>query len=429
MPRGKKKTEEAAAQTAVAEDDFAGVSSEMLLEDDEEQKQPEEEQPEEEQPEEEQSEEEKKKPRRARKLQSKSEAETEEEKPIKKRGRKAVSSEEKLIRSILKKAGLEEAPKLETLVQSVSGSKMMKLKDIAVFLKVPDKAEEKDVLGKLAMAWGKENDVNLSTEVNLKQVKKNAIDILSTGRMYYLPDVAHVKKVKYPLQCVSGRHRLVFIALFYGLDVEVPVIYEEMTLTQAREKAVFANNTRRTPALEKAEHMVLRAVEGDVEADRDQMYLKSVTSKGKAVDFAVFSVMDGNLRGGRLEFPVSQTSSRKEAYTTITNLKGFWKHAIQWTREMTRKEFDVELKESNVFLNYMVNQLEDDKKFEKDQHFSAMALTALGKLYRTFKDADREPLKLVETIAEKLLGQHGIGRKKSEEIYNSLVQGMKRAAS
>jgi hypothetical protein len=227
------------------------------------------------------------------------------------------------------------------------------------------------------------------------------------------------------LECTSGRHRLAFLALAYGSDAKIPVNIESMTLAEARDAVVVANDARPTKALERAEHTVLRAVGGNVDAEQDELYRKTATSKISVRKYCIFSVLERKYPG-KLGFKVSQTSSRRDGgLTTITNVENFWNMALDWSRGMERKEFDAALKASIRFLNELIQTMQGQKEFNPSHHLAAMTLSAIGKYYRTYGEiTGRNPVEIVSDIAKQIVKMGEVGRQKSEKTYKALTSAL-----
>ena len=284
------------------------------------------------------------------------------------------------------------------------------------------------VRDELAQKCPVRNTVNLSAEVGKKRMIDVGVQILESDRMYYPIHVARIKdggKNDGKLECISGRHRLAFYALVYGPDTKIPVYLEEMTTNEARDAVVFANQSRATKALEKAEHSVLQAVQGDVSATLEDMYTRTVTCKSKIRRYCVFSVINRGLPM-KLSFPVSTTSTRKGGYlTTLANVEGFWRSALEWTDGTTFKDFDASLKSSVKFLNALVDEMQKVKGFKSTEHLATKQLVAIGKYYRSYGEfTGNNAIKKVAEIAKCIVKQGDIGGQKSEKTYAMLTKSL-----
>jgi hypothetical protein len=340
-----------------------------------------------------------------------------EAKPIK----KPLSEREKVVAVMLKKAGLSAAPDFSTLLKCKLGQNVA-IKDIAVFI-----GEQEDgVLAELAAAMPVRNRVNLTAEVDLKRVKEIGAQVMKAGRMYQPIQVASIAEDG-RLECTSGRHRLVFLALVYGTDAEIPVYVEDMTMREARDAVVVANQARKAQAMEKVEHAVLQAVGGDVDVDADAMYDKTCTSKSNVKKYCAFSVLE---RGEpvKLGFPLLAEGQLKGGLTTVIGMEGFWGSALEWRKGMPRVEFDASLKEATEFLNTLVGKWTVDKSFEPRQHMSSMTLAAVAKYYRTLADAGFVlDDAAVSELASVVVAMGDIGRQTSDVTYAAIVKAMKKA--
>ncbi len=340
-------------------------------------------------------------------------AATKPQKPVE----KPLSDKEKAVAEMLKKAGLEKAPELTHLMRGKKGEQVP-IKDIAVFIGTPD-----GVLGELAKELKVRNRVNLSAEVDMTRVISLGTQVMKAGRMYQPIQVAKVDDGR--LECTSGRHRLVFLALVYGTEASIPVYVEDMTMCEARDAVVVANQARRALAMEKAEHVAIQSMGGDVDADHDLLYAKVCTNKFNARKYCVFVTIDRS-RPVKLHFGVAASAKLQGALTTISNVEGFWGAALEWHKGVTRKDFDSKLKDSTIFLNSLVEKLQADKSFEPRQHMAAMPLAAIGKYYRTLVDASIDvDDACISEIAKVIVAMGEIGRQKSEDTYDGIVKAMK----
>jgi len=173
---------------------------------------------------------------------------------------------------------------------------------------------------------------------------------------------------------------------------------------------------------------VLKAVGGNVNASRKEMYESAVNSKTSVPAFCVYSVMEGKTKGIKLGFPISLKSSRKSSggLTTINNLRGFRKAAIEWSGAKTLEEFDEDLRLSVEYLNKLVLELQATEGFNPKQHLAAMPLVAAGHMFsRLIVASSAEPSEFVGPIAEKLVSMGDIGREKSDIIRDKLIQHIK----
>jgi len=371
-------------------------------------------------------------PRKAKKAEKKEEKSRKKpkgSKPPKERKPKATKRE-KLIKNVLKNAKVQSIPTVDELFSKRSGDKM-KIKKIAVFL---SNKPGDEILDELAEQLSIPNTVNLSTEVDLKQVKKVGIQILEAGKVWMSIEVAKLKDGSKNHECWSGRHRLAFLALLYGPDAEIPVEICSMTTQEARDAVVYANSSRKVLGLEQAEHCAMKATEGapmeDIE--RDELYAKMARAKKGAVDFGLITLMDLKVKGLKLKFDISKSASRAEGncLTTVKNIRGFINTAMEeWTKTTTRKEYDETLSEAVAYLNAIVEALKTLEGFDPTQQLAAKPLSALGKLFNKFGASSAKPHEYGEMIAEILIGLGQIGRHKAGETLKQLVQKLKEATT
>jgi hypothetical protein len=303
------------------------------------------------------------------------------------------------------------------------------IRDLALFIGEP--ADE--VLAELAEKMPVKNIVNLSAAVEKNRVIAVGAEILRAGRMFTPIQVAAIRQpdhegdaVADDLQCTSGRHRLAFLALAYGPETVIPVYVESMTLNEARDAVVVANQARPTRALERAEHAVLGAVGGNADEAQEQLYTATATTKTKARKYSVYSVFEKN-HPLKLKFDVSQTSSRKSgALTTVSNVENFWSKALAWDKTMPWKKYDSGLRCSIQFLNALVKEMQEQEKFDSSHHMASMTLSAVGKWFRGYIDiTGKNPEAEAAKVAGIIVGFGEIGRQKSETTYEDLTQAMR----
>jgi len=331
-----------------------------------------------------------------------------------------LNPREKVIRKMMRRAGITELPTADNLVRGKHGQ-TVKVSDIAVFISTPKEEPFKALAKELPLR----NRVNLSAEVNLDHCIKLGADILSKGRLLQPITVAKVEDGV--LECTSGRHRLAFFALVYGPQVALPVYVEEMDLNTARDTVVVSNQTRPTKAMERAEHAVLSAVSGNADANPDELYEKLVKSKVKARKYCVYSVLERK-HPCKLGFQVSLTSSRKDGgLTTVSNVEGFWGAAVKWVSSTGRRHFDATLKASTEFLNDMAEAMQKSEEFQPKQHLAAQTMIAIGKYYLDYTNVKGEvPASLAGKVAKAVIAMGDIGRQKSEKTYAALSKAMQK---
>ena len=338
---------------------------------------------------------------------------------VRREASKPLSDIDKAFRVMLRRAGIESAPPIGTLMRG-KGGEMMAIKDIGIFIKEP----EDSALRGVSKGCPIPNTVNLSAHLVKNQVLKVGSQILSAGKMYQPIHVARITEDE-SVQCTSGRHRLAFLALIYGPDVEIPVYVEEMSLNEARDAVVVANQARSAKAMERADHTILQAVGGNLDAEQGEIYKNTAITKARAKKYCVFSVLN---RGypAKLDFKVSLTSSRKDGgMTTLTNVENFWGAALHWDKDVQQKEFDAALKSSVEFVNAVVSAMRTSSSFNAPHHLSSMALAAIGKWYKEYASVTGEDgLSRAEELASNIVEMGEIGRERSDAIYRALAKAM-----
>jgi hypothetical protein len=328
----------------------------------------------------------------------------------------SITPELKFVNGMCRKGDTEDIPQLFKMMGNKQIIKV-KISDIAVFTEEP----QDEILKNLFEAMPHINKVNLSAGVDLKRVKLIGSQIFKASSVYQVIQVARIKNM--PLQCTSGRHRLVFLALVYGANAEVDVCIEDMTLSEARDAVVFANQSRKAKAMEKAEHAVLQAVCGDVNAEQEKMFSKTAKNKSGAMKYAIYSVFErGN--PAKFSFNVTNNSTRgQDDLTTITSIESYWRSSLVWNKSMTLEDFNKGLEFSVLFLNNLVTCFNENEKFEPIQHMASMTLNAIGKYLRTMEDAGVNID--IQKMANVIVSMGEVGRQKSSETYDDIVLLMK----
>ena len=323
---------------------------------------------------------------------------------------------QKDMRVILKRSGLAKPPPIEQILQGRTGEKIAISK--IGFLSLDEHSDP--VLDEIAVACPIRNRLNRD-EVLKARVLAIGAQIFKAGRMW-TPIFVYRDVDTDRLECISGRHRLTFLALAYGTDLEVPVHVERMTLKEAREAAAVANDSRPIKALERASYAILRAVGGDTGANQDQVYRNLATHKINVGKYCVFSVIERELPA-KLHFSLSEKFSRPDGgITTVSNIECFWNEAFSWTREMSRQEFDKELKESVLFLNAFVEKIRKVKGFDSAQHLSAGVMSALGRYYLSYKNiTHRSAIVVCGNMAEGVVSLGQTSKRPQSELYNALA--------
>lgn len=336
-----------------------------------------------------------------------------------------LKGKSKLIKSIMKAAGVVELPDVKTLFKQ-KDSKFVKIKDIAVFISDNPNGVLSEIVNELPLR----NTINLAAEVDEKRVKEVGIRILESKKIYMTIEVAKLTDGSKQMECWAGRHRLAFLALVYGSEIEIPVNIQEYTTTEARTAVLIANDARKTLFHEKAQNTFYKATGGDVSKEREDIYSRMATSKAKAIHYAIVSVMDMNMYGATLKFTVSETASRSNgSYTTVTNLQGFYNNAIQWSKKTTCKEMDNQIREATKFINSLVHELKSMEGFDPMQQLASQALRAIGTMFNKLNESVSEknsPSDYAGIIAKSLIEMGQIGRSRNDEIYHDLVKRVKK---
>jgi hypothetical protein len=323
----------------------------------------------------------------------------------------------KVIKSVLTKARVEELPTLEVLLRNKTGV-VKKISDVAVFVGSP----ENEVLAWLAEGIPNKNVINGSAEVDLKNIVNVGVEIVKSGKLYQIPHIADIPDCGD--QCTSGRHRLAFLALAYGFDALIPFYSEAMSLNEARDAVVYANDSRTVGAQERAEHAAMQAASGNADISQDDLYAKMCFNRRDSRQYCVFSVIN---RGypSKLRFSVSTTAAKGDSLATISSISGFWKVALEWVPGMTRLEFDKNLENSTEFINRLVEYMRTLAGFQADQHMAAMPLVAIGKYYRNMTDVGMAIDQLViEKLAKVIVGLGPIARVSTDNVYGAIRSGM-----
>lgn len=325
--------------------------------------------------------------------------------------------------SLLKKAGINESqlPSLEHLVREKQGARM-KVSDIAVFIDEP----ENPALKLLYKDMRNINRVNPSAPVGVKRVRQIAPQILKAGRMYQPVLVARAQEDG-RLECISGRHRLVFLAMVYGADAEIPVYVENMSLNEARDAVAVSNQSRRVHPMERTKHTVYQAVHGDVDAEQEEMFRSTAVNKTGAIQYATYSVFE---RGNPIstEFGVSMTNAKAEGeLATLRSVQRYLEGALAFDRSMTREQFDKEIQDAVNFLNRLVRKFQENDSFDCDQQMCSQMLKSLGSYYKSLKDAGANvDDAFVQKLSDMVVALGKVGRRNVSELYTSIVQEMKK---
>ncbi len=330
--------------------------------------------------------------------------------------RKTMSLVQKSIRLVLRRSGKDKFPHLDELMRGKNGKKIA-INEIGIFSGTPrDK-----LISELATDCMIGNTLNFSAEITKLRTLQVGTQIIKAGRMHSPIHLAQIQE-NGSIQCVSGRHRLVFLILAYGADAKIPVYIENMTLEEARDAMGVANDSRPAKAKERAELAVLKALKGKSNVNQDELYAQMATSKSNARKYCIYSVTE---RGYpvRLGFKVSATSSRKDGgITTLSSVETFLNVAMDWSPEMKRQEFDDIVKGCILFVNALEVAFKKNSGFNPDHHMTTNPMTAIGKYYyeNTFS-LKINPICFVEEIANKIISMGDLSRKSVDAIYDDLM--------
>ena len=336
--------------------------------------------------------------------------------PTKKELRLKKTPLQKALRVMMKRAGISKIPPDTQIFEGKTGPTFL-ISEIGF---ISQDKQSDPLLAELAKTCPVRNRLNRD-DISRSQVLIVGAQIFKAGRMW-TPIHIHRDIQDGRLECISGRHRLAFLALVYGADLKVPVYLEGLELRAAREATAVANDARSVKALERASYAITRAVGGDVEADQDSLYVKLATLKPNIIKYCVYSVIE---RGypSKLHFKMSEKSSRpKGEITTVSNVETFWSEILDWNKETKRQEFDAGLKESVKFLNALVSTAASLKGFDADQHLSAAALTAIARYCRAWKNVTgRSITDIAKDMAQAIVSVGQTSKKQQSEIYGIIV--------
>lgn len=174
-----------------------------------------------------------------------------------------LSPRERFIQNnIVKKFGLTiPAPEVMFASQIAKGLPMVPLAKLGVFCNANNWTQSKGVIGgamdEAASYFGDDNFLNLSAEVEMKQVEKVVKDILEYGSLIHTIQVTKITEVPENVnydpqvfQVWDGRHRTVALALIYGETLQIPVEISELPYLKALYACVVSNDTRAIKKLE-----------------------------------------------------------------------------------------------------------------------------------------------------------------------------------
>jgi len=305
---------------------------------------------------------------------------------------------QKALRVMLKRSELKVPPSLNELLSGKTGPKI-KLSKIG-FISLDDPKDP--LLLELAM------DCPVRNRLNRDEIRKNRLLEIGAeifrARKMFTPIFVCKNIDDDRIECISGRHRLAFLALVYGADIEVPVYMEMSGLKTAREATAVANDARPIKAMERASFAIWNVVGGDPNMDQDVLYTKLASLKSNISKYCVYSVIE---RGypAKIEFALSELSSRPNGeIMTVSNVECFWNEALVRNHEMAREEFDKELEESVNFLNLFVREVVGVKGFDASQHLSANIMLAVGRYYNSYQNiTGRNAIEIYKDIAQNVV--------------------------
>jgi hypothetical protein len=323
---------------------------------------------------------------------------------------------QKAIRIMLKRSGLGRIPPLEQIFAGKTGPQMP-ISEIGFI----SKSKQTDpLLALLAAECPERNRLNRD-DILRSRILAVGTEIFKAERMWTPIHVFHDPSTG-GTECISGRHRLAFLALTYGPSIKIPVYIENLTLKAAREATAVANDSRPVKALERASYAILRAAGGNTEADKDILYERMAAHKPDIGKYCVYSVIE---RGypEKLTFRVSEKSSRPDGgITTVSNVEEFWGEALPRRKGMGRKEFDAGLAESVRFLNALMARIGGLSGFDPDQHLTANVMSAIGRYYQTFQTiARRNAIEIVGPLAEGVVKLGQTSKRPLAELCNAVA--------
>jgi len=334
---------------------------------------------------------------------------------VKKKALKPFSKTDKFVRTMLRGSGQNSIPSLQSMTDHLNG-KTMKISDIGIFAE--NEESENMILQLVIKDCQVSNTLNTNAPIELANVKSVGVDLLRS-RLWQPIVVAEIEETG-NVECISGRYRLVALAIIYGTSAKIPVFSYSRKLTQAegRDAIVYANQSRKPKAIEGATNVVLGAVNGD-EANLDDVYKSLATNKKGMLDYATFAVVESKHPVG-LDFEVAlfKGSRKGGKLTTLSGLRAFWGAAITWNKRMPRQEFDVGLKSAMIFLNQFVAELRSQHGFKAKHHMAISSLTAIGMIIaETDKFSPKQ-------LAVELVALGDCGNWKAETIYENMLDNM-----
>ena len=323
-----------------------------------------------------------------------------------------LSPKEKFVATVLRKAGLDELPPLNDLVGRETGIKLP-ISSVAVFRSKPSNEV-------LSTVWNDlPNRLHLEAPVRYSRMMKIAVKILKDGKLFHPIEVGDIKG---QTDCISGRHRLAFLALAYGIDAEIPMIVESTTIEDATLAVVSANDTRSSEMTEKADLYFVEAAHGNRNTTNVQDY-QAVRNKSGAVGYAIkYVIIKKSL--AQLGFNLTATKSRKEGeIAAMAAVTWFWKAGLDWSLVMKHSDFEGAIIQSVDILNKLAVELQKNEEFNPKFHMATKPMNAVGKLFRDYwslgqVDSLSEKIPLVANVIINI--GDDVGNNKPAETYETL---------
>lgn len=173
-----------------------------------------------------------------------------------------IPPRERYIQNFIAKHKLPIPPIEDLFAEQITrGWKKVPLTKLAIFCNAKGWVNTKGGIGKalddIAAEQGDDNFLNLSAEIDPKQVEKVIKDLLERGKLIHGVKVTSVtnapENVSFDphfLQVWDGRHRAAALAIIYGMSAEIPVDIYEMDYLDALNACVYSNDTRSLRKLE-----------------------------------------------------------------------------------------------------------------------------------------------------------------------------------
>lgn len=318
---------------------------------------------------------------------------------IKKSPRIKKTVRQKAIRVMFKRANITTPPSTKKLFEGKTGHSL-KISEIGFLSN--DKQSDK-CLQELSDKCPIRNRLNRD-EISKARVLDVGSQILKSGRMWSPIHLYQDVMGDGRFECISGRHRLAFLALVYGPETIIPVYIETLTLKAAREAVAVANDARPIKALERAFYAIQRTVGGDLGVSQDELYNQMSDLKQNINKYCVYSVVE---RGypAKINFKMAEKSSKLNGeVVTVGNIEVFWNEALRWEKYMPRLEFDLLLKDSIKFLNRFIKVVQQLPGFNKNDYLTISVMAALGRYYSTYKNITNDnAIKICDQLAHAVI--------------------------